>query len=125
MLLAQAQESDQVLDEEQLVFLADPGITDCHDIQPTIIHSAAFQTGDIDAYDSDCDDISSAKAVLMAIGSMAYKIDELIWNPSGVERGGSNKATTLGREPSGIEQAVTLPRTEKSDTRGIEQEGSN
>ncbi|GKD76351.1 hypothetical protein Tco_1338972, partial [Tanacetum coccineum] len=66
MLLAQAQESGQVLDEEQLVFLADPGITDCHDIQPTIIHNAAFQTGDIDAYDSDCDDISSAKAVLMA-----------------------------------------------------------
>ncbi|GKG29458.1 hypothetical protein Tco_0416823, partial [Tanacetum coccineum] len=27
---------------------------------------AAFQTEDLDAYDSDCDDISSAKAVLMA-----------------------------------------------------------
>ncbi|GKA26208.1 integrase, catalytic region, zinc finger, CCHC-type containing protein [Tanacetum coccineum] len=27
---------------------------------------AAFQTGDLDAYDSDCDDLSSAKAVLMA-----------------------------------------------------------
>ncbi|GKC54398.1 hypothetical protein Tco_1077143 [Tanacetum coccineum] len=26
---------------------------------------AAFQTEDLDAYDSDCDDISSAKAVLM------------------------------------------------------------
>nr|GEZ09444.1 hypothetical protein [Tanacetum cinerariifolium] len=31
-----------------------------------ITHNAAFQTDDIDAYDSDCDDISSAKAVLMA-----------------------------------------------------------
>ncbi|GKC91269.1 hypothetical protein Tco_1151918 [Tanacetum coccineum] len=28
--------------------------------------NAAFQTDDLDAYDSDCDDISSAKAVLMA-----------------------------------------------------------
>nr|GEX97825.1 hypothetical protein [Tanacetum cinerariifolium] len=27
---------------------------------------AAFQTGDLDAYDSDCDDISLAKAILMA-----------------------------------------------------------
>ncbi|GKF63079.1 hypothetical protein Tco_0183133, partial [Tanacetum coccineum] len=27
---------------------------------------AAFQTKDLDAYDSDCDDISSVKAVLMA-----------------------------------------------------------
>nr|GEW29836.1 hypothetical protein [Tanacetum cinerariifolium] len=43
-----------------------PGITDCHDIQPTIIQNAAFQTDDLDAYDFDCDDISSAKAVLMA-----------------------------------------------------------
>ncbi|GJZ99226.1 putative reverse transcriptase domain-containing protein [Tanacetum coccineum] len=33
--------------------------------QPTIIHNAAFQTNDLDAYDSDCDNISSAKAVLM------------------------------------------------------------
>ncbi|GKF21163.1 hypothetical protein Tco_0069801 [Tanacetum coccineum] len=28
--------------------------------------AAAFQTYDLDAYDSDCDDLSSAKAVLMA-----------------------------------------------------------
>ncbi|GKC23897.1 hypothetical protein Tco_1026047 [Tanacetum coccineum] len=44
----------------------DHGIAYCHDIQPTIIHDAAFQTDDLDAYDSDCDDISSTKAVLMA-----------------------------------------------------------
>nr|GEZ20708.1 putative zinc finger, CCHC-type [Tanacetum cinerariifolium] len=31
-----------------------------------IILNAAFQTNDLDAYDSDCDDISSTKAVLMA-----------------------------------------------------------
>ncbi|GJS65506.1 retrovirus-related pol polyprotein from transposon TNT 1-94 [Tanacetum coccineum] len=66
LMLAEAQESGQVLDEEQLEFPADPGIIDCHDVQPTIIHNADFQTDDLDAYDSDCDDISSAKAVLMA-----------------------------------------------------------
>ncbi|GJW21058.1 hypothetical protein Tco_0031680 [Tanacetum coccineum] len=32
----------------------------------TIPLNAAFQTDDLDAYDSDCDDISSVKAVLMA-----------------------------------------------------------
>ncbi|GKE29996.1 hypothetical protein Tco_1445380, partial [Tanacetum coccineum] len=32
----------------------------------TITHNAAFQTDDLDAYDSDCDDISSSKVVLMA-----------------------------------------------------------
>nr|GFD55906.1 hypothetical protein [Tanacetum cinerariifolium] len=29
-------------------------------------NNAAFQTEDLDTYDSDCDDISNAKAVLMA-----------------------------------------------------------
>ncbi|GJT38614.1 hypothetical protein Tco_0938479 [Tanacetum coccineum] len=42
LMLAEAHESGQVLDEEQLAFLADPGITDCHDVQPTIIHNVAF-----------------------------------------------------------------------------------
>ncbi|GKD07857.1 retrovirus-related pol polyprotein from transposon TNT 1-94 [Tanacetum coccineum] len=46
-MLAEAQEARQILDEEQLAFLADPSILD-------------------DAYDSDCDDVSNAKAVLMA-----------------------------------------------------------
>nr|GEV59376.1 hypothetical protein [Tanacetum cinerariifolium] len=76
MLLVQAQESGQVLDEEQLAFLADLGITDCHDVQPTIIHNAAFQTDDLDAFDFDCDDISSVKVVLMANLS-GYGLDVL------------------------------------------------
>ncbi|GJW28627.1 hypothetical protein Tco_0045502 [Tanacetum coccineum] len=32
LMLAKAHESGQVLDEEKLAFLADPGITDCHDV---------------------------------------------------------------------------------------------
>ncbi|GKG61443.1 hypothetical protein Tco_0619168, partial [Tanacetum coccineum] len=55
-----------MLDEEQLAFISDLGITDCHNVQSTIIHNAAFQTDDLDAYDSNCDDISSATVVLMA-----------------------------------------------------------
>nr|GEW09855.1 hypothetical protein [Tanacetum cinerariifolium] len=54
------------LDEEQLAFLADPGILDGQATQTTIPQNAAFQTDDLDTYDSDSDDISSAKAVLMA-----------------------------------------------------------
>ncbi|GJY30555.1 hypothetical protein Tco_0414050 [Tanacetum coccineum] len=47
-MLAEAQEVGQILDEEQLALLADLG------------------TEDLDTYDSDCDDISNVKAVLMA-----------------------------------------------------------
>ncbi|GKE68822.1 hypothetical protein Tco_1526894 [Tanacetum coccineum] len=55
-----------ILDEEQLAFLADPGYLDGQAVQTIIPNNAAFQTGDLDTYDSDCDDISNAKAVLMA-----------------------------------------------------------
>ncbi|GJV03843.1 retrovirus-related pol polyprotein from transposon TNT 1-94 [Tanacetum coccineum] len=65
-MLAEAQESDQILDEEQLAFLADPGILNGQAAQTTILNTAAFQTGDLDAYDYECDDVSNAKAVLMA-----------------------------------------------------------
>ncbi|GKE72991.1 hypothetical protein Tco_1535032 [Tanacetum coccineum] len=44
----------------------DPGIPDGQAAQTTIPNIAAFQTEDLDAYDSDCDDVSNAKAVLMA-----------------------------------------------------------
>ncbi|GJU03171.1 hypothetical protein Tco_1113509 [Tanacetum coccineum] len=66
MMFDQAQESGQVLDEEQLAFLADSGIPYGQAVQITFLQNVAFYTNDLDAYDSDCDDISSAKAVLMA-----------------------------------------------------------
>ncbi|GKA38633.1 retrovirus-related pol polyprotein from transposon TNT 1-94 [Tanacetum coccineum] len=65
-MLAKAQETRKFLDEEQLSFLADPGIPDGKAAQTTIPNTVAFKTEDLDAYDSDCDDVSNAKAVLMA-----------------------------------------------------------
>ncbi|GJU12618.1 phosphopantothenoylcysteine decarboxylase-like protein [Tanacetum coccineum] len=64
-MLAEAQEARQILDEE-LAFLADPGVPDGQAVQTIIPNNAYFQTEDLDTYDSDCDDISNAKAVLMA-----------------------------------------------------------
>ncbi|GJR41916.1 hypothetical protein Tco_1310019 [Tanacetum coccineum] len=65
-MLAEAQEAGQILDEEQLAFLADPGVPDGQAVQTIIPNTAAFQTEDLDTYDSDCDDILNAQAVLMA-----------------------------------------------------------
>ncbi|GKA60125.1 hypothetical protein Tco_0759438 [Tanacetum coccineum] len=65
-MLVEAQEAGQILDEEQLAFLADPGVPNSQAIQTIIPNNVAFQTEDLDTYDSDCDDISNAKAVLMA-----------------------------------------------------------
>ncbi|GJY11454.1 integrase, catalytic region, zinc finger, CCHC-type containing protein [Tanacetum coccineum] len=46
LMLAEAQEAGQILDDKKIAFLADPD--------------------DLDAYNSNCDDLSSAKTVLMA-----------------------------------------------------------
>nr|GEZ59661.1 hypothetical protein [Tanacetum cinerariifolium] len=65
-MLAEAQEAGKFLDEERLVFLADPGVPNGQAVQKIIPNNAAFQTVYLDAYDSNFDDISNAKAVLMA-----------------------------------------------------------
>nr|GEW28993.1 hypothetical protein [Tanacetum cinerariifolium] len=65
-MLAEAKEASQILDEEQLAFLIDPRISKASISQQAIPQNSAFQTEDLDAYDSDCDDLSSAKAVLIA-----------------------------------------------------------
>nr|GFB23100.1 hypothetical protein [Tanacetum cinerariifolium] len=65
VLLVQAQSEGKELDEEKLAFLVDPGVADSQ-VAQTITHNAAFQIDDLDAYDSDCDDTCSEKAILMA-----------------------------------------------------------
>ncbi|GJR45481.1 hypothetical protein Tco_1313584 [Tanacetum coccineum] len=62
----EAQGNGKVLNEEELEFLADPGIAEGPVTQSVITHNAAYQADDLDAYDSDCDVISIAKAVLVA-----------------------------------------------------------
>ncbi|GJZ07545.1 retrovirus-related pol polyprotein from transposon TNT 1-94 [Tanacetum coccineum] len=51
-ILAEAQESDQILDEEQLAFLADPGISDGQATQTTIPNTAVLMAN-ISNYGSD------------------------------------------------------------------------
>ncbi|GKG44624.1 hypothetical protein Tco_0486062, partial [Tanacetum coccineum] len=64
-MLAEAQEAEQILDEEQLAFLADPRIL-VGQAQTIIPHNADFQTEDLDTYDSYYDDLSTAQVVLTA-----------------------------------------------------------
>nr|GEW10015.1 retrovirus-related Pol polyprotein from transposon TNT 1-94 [Tanacetum cinerariifolium] len=66
VLLVQAQANGQVLQEEELEFLADPGVQESSSNQMVITNNAAYQADDLDAYDSDCDEINTAKIALMA-----------------------------------------------------------
>nr|GEX39140.1 hypothetical protein [Tanacetum cinerariifolium] len=65
VLLVQAQANGQVLQEEELEFLADPGTAESSSNQTVVTNNAAYQVDDLDAYDSDCDEINSAKIALM------------------------------------------------------------
>nr|GEW63803.1 integrase, catalytic region, zinc finger, CCHC-type, peptidase aspartic, catalytic [Tanacetum cinerariifolium] len=91
VLLVQAQVNGQVLHEEEFEFLADTGIAvtppnlyiaaeynigvllhntgsrvTTQSTQYVITNNAAYQADDLDAYDSDCDEINSTKIALMA-----------------------------------------------------------
>ncbi|GKA48501.1 hypothetical protein Tco_0741459, partial [Tanacetum coccineum] len=66
VLLVEAQGSGKVLNEEELEFLADPGVAEGLVTQTAITHNATYQADNLDAYNIDCDDFSTAKAVLKA-----------------------------------------------------------
>nr|GEW34520.1 hypothetical protein [Tanacetum cinerariifolium] len=84
VLLVQAQANGQVLHKEELEFLVDPGIAETQSTHYVITHNAAFQADDLDAYDSDCDEINSAKIALMenlshyGSNNLAEKTDAIV-----------------------------------------------
>nr|GEZ22204.1 integrase, catalytic region, zinc finger, CCHC-type, peptidase aspartic, catalytic [Tanacetum cinerariifolium] len=79
VLLVQAQANGQVLHEEELEFLADPGIAETPSTEYVVTNNAAYQANDLDAYDSDCNELNSTKIALMANLSH-YRSDNLIEN---------------------------------------------
>nr|GFC03407.1 hypothetical protein [Tanacetum cinerariifolium] len=66
VLLVQAQANGQVLQEEELDFLADLGTAESSTNQTVVTTNVAYQADDLDAYDSDYDELNSAKVALMA-----------------------------------------------------------
>nr|GFC04084.1 hypothetical protein [Tanacetum cinerariifolium] len=66
VLLVQAQANRQVLQEDELELLADPRTVESSSNQTVVANNVTYQADDLDAYDSDCDEINSAKIALMA-----------------------------------------------------------
>ncbi|GJS92799.1 retrovirus-related pol polyprotein from transposon TNT 1-94 [Tanacetum coccineum] len=78
VLLVEAQGNGKVLNKEKLEFLADPGIAEGPVTQKVITNNATYQADDLDAYDSNCDDITTAKVALMAnLSCYSYSSDVL------------------------------------------------
>ncbi|GKB26785.1 hypothetical protein Tco_0866186 [Tanacetum coccineum] len=71
---------------EELAFLADPGSAEGQATQTVITHNAAYQADDLDAYDSDCDELNTAKVALL-VNLSHYGSDALneVHNPDNVD----------------------------------------
>nr|GEZ05338.1 hypothetical protein [Tanacetum cinerariifolium] len=126
VLLVQAQANGQILHEEELAFLADLGIVEAQTIQNVITHNAAYQADDLDAYDSDCDKINTAKVVLR-VNLSHYGSDDLaeIHVAQSVEI--DNLKQTLSdhlKEKEYLMQTVTLLKNyfQKEENRNIDRE---
>ncbi|GJY45323.1 retrovirus-related pol polyprotein from transposon TNT 1-94 [Tanacetum coccineum] len=93
VLLVQAQANGKILHEEELAFLADPRIPESQATQTLITHNTAYQADDLDAYDSDCDELNTAKIALMANLSH-YGLDALaeVHNHDNVDNNMINQA---------------------------------
>ncbi|GJW12178.1 retrovirus-related pol polyprotein from transposon TNT 1-94 [Tanacetum coccineum] len=102
VLLVQAQAHGQILNEEELAFLADLDIPEGQGIQTVITHNAAYQADDLDAYDSDCDELNSAKVALMANLSH-YGSDAL------AENSVNSFEPTLSIRPTNVEVPKEVP----------------
>nr|GEY84528.1 hypothetical protein [Tanacetum cinerariifolium] len=110
VLLVQAQDNGQVLQEEELEFLVDPGTTETSSNQSVITNNAAYQADDLDAYDPDCDELNSAKIALMANLSH-YGSDNLaeVQNQDNI----TNNLMILDvQEPSTSEQSTILTQSD-------------
>nr|GEY34648.1 hypothetical protein [Tanacetum cinerariifolium] len=86
VLMVQAQVNGQILHEEELIFLADPRIVEGQAIQTFITHNVAYQADELDACNSDCDELNTTKVALMANLSH-YGSDALaeVHNPDNVD----------------------------------------
>ncbi|GKG37390.1 hypothetical protein Tco_0447563, partial [Tanacetum coccineum] len=86
VLLVQAQANCQILHEEELAFLAYLGIAEGQATQTVITHNATYQADDLDAYDSDCDELNTAKVSLMAnLSHYGSKALVEVHNPDNVD----------------------------------------
>nr|GFA62070.1 hypothetical protein [Tanacetum cinerariifolium] len=96
VLLVQALANGQILHEEELAFFADPGIVEGQATQTIITYSATYQAYDLDAYDSNCDEINPAKIALMANLSQ-YGSDVLteVHNPNNIDNNMINQSVQV------------------------------
>ncbi|GKC69698.1 integrase, catalytic region, zinc finger, CCHC-type containing protein, partial [Tanacetum coccineum] len=96
VLLVQAQANGQILHEDELAFLADPGTREGQATQTVITHNASYQADDLDAYDSDCDELNTTKVALVA--NLSHYVSVALaeaYNPDNVDNNMINQGVQV------------------------------
>ncbi|GKC79635.1 hypothetical protein Tco_1130409, partial [Tanacetum coccineum] len=101
----------QILHEEELAFLADLGIAEGQATQTVINHNSAYQADDLDAYDSDCDELNTAKVALV-VNLSRYGSDVLaeVHNTDNIDKNMINQsvqAMSSSEQSSGVNHSET------------------
>nr|GEZ44887.1 integrase, catalytic region, zinc finger, CCHC-type, peptidase aspartic, catalytic [Tanacetum cinerariifolium] len=116
-----AQANGQILHEEELEFFADPGIADAQTTQYVITNNDAYQADDLDTYESDCDEINSAKIALMA--NLSHYGSDNLAESMEID---NLKQTLLEhlKENESLKQTVTILQNDfqKEESRNIDRE---
>nr|GEV10671.1 copia protein [Tanacetum cinerariifolium] len=111
VLVVQAQANGQILHEKELAFLADLRILEGQATRTVITHNAAYQADDLDAYDSYCDELNTAKVALIEnlshYGSDA--LDE-VYNPVNVDNSMINQDPNPSKRPTKVDVPKELPK---------------
>nr|GEU53106.1 hypothetical protein [Tanacetum cinerariifolium] len=121
VLLVQAQAIGQILHEEELAFLADPEIIEGQATQTVITHNAAYQANDLDAYDSNCDELNTAKVALMA--NLSHYGSDVLAESIEIDRFKQTLSEQL-KEKESLMQTITLLKNDfkKEESRNIDRE---
>nr|GEW95634.1 hypothetical protein [Tanacetum cinerariifolium] len=121
VLLVQAQANGQILHEEELTFLADPRIAEGQATQSVITHNTAYHADDLDAYDSDCDELDTAKVALMA--NLSHYGSYVLAESVKINRLKKTLSEQL-KEKESLMQTVTLLKNnfKKEESRNIDRE---
>ncbi|GJT12075.1 retrovirus-related pol polyprotein from transposon TNT 1-94 [Tanacetum coccineum] len=113
VLLVQAQANGQILHEEKLAFLTDPGIAEGQAIQIVITHNAAYQADDLDAYYSDCDELNTSKVALM-VNLSHYGSDVLVKYVHETQQAAVQNSNSSAQQDTLILSVIEQLKTQKA-----------
>nr|GEX59062.1 hypothetical protein [Tanacetum cinerariifolium] len=82
-----------------------------------ITHNAAYQADDFDAYDSDCDELNTAKVALIAnLSHCSLNVLAKVHNPDNMDNNMINQDPSPSCRPNKVEVPKELPKVSMVNT---------